>query len=80
MSASHSTPSGAGGTARAEIEPVLLTPEQAARALSIGRSKVYELIFSGALASVKIGGSRRIPVDALADFITNLRSDERTRA
>jgi excisionase family DNA binding protein len=37
--------------------PVLLVrPEDAARALGIGRTKVYELIRSGALRSVRVGG------------------------
>ena len=46
--------------------PVLLVcPEDAARALGIGRTKVYELMRSGALRSVRLDGSRRIPVTAL---------------
>ena len=43
--------------------PVLLVcPEDAAHVLGIGRTKVYELIRSGALRSVRVGGLRRIPV------------------
>ena len=42
--------------------PVLLVrPEVAARVLGVGRTKVYELIRSGALRSVRVGGLRRIP-------------------
>jgi hypothetical protein len=37
---------------------VLLTPEDAAEALSIGRTRVYERIRTGALGSVTIGSSR----------------------
>jgi excisionase family DNA binding protein len=37
--------------------------------LSIGRSKVYELIGTAELASVRIGTSPRIPADALAEFV-----------
>lgn len=44
--------------------------------LSIGRSKVYELIGTGELASVRIGTSRRVPADALVEFVTQLRSPE----
>ncbi|WP_328668841.1 helix-turn-helix domain-containing protein [Streptomyces sp. NBC_00328] len=41
-----------------------------ARALDeIGRSKVYDLIRSRRLASIKIDGARRIPADAVRDFI-----------
>ena len=56
------------------VEKLLLKPEEAAELLSIGRSKVYELIGTGELASVRIGTSRRIPADALADFVRELRS------
>jgi excisionase family DNA binding protein len=57
------------------MEKVLLTPEEAAQALSIGRSKVYELLRAGALASVRIGASRRIPVDAVRAYVDALAGD-----
>jgi len=53
--------------------PVLLVrPEDAARVLGVGRTKVYELIRSGALRSVRVGGLRRIPVAALKEFVPRL--------
>jgi excisionase family DNA binding protein len=58
------------------MDKMLLTPEEAAEALSIGRSKLYELIGCGALESVRIGGSRRIPVDALERFVEALTDRE----
>jgi len=54
---------------------LLLTPEEAARALRVGRSKVYDLMRSGALRSVKIGGSRRVSATALADYVARLEQD-----
>lgn len=57
------------------LERALLTPEQAARVLGIGRSKVYELILAGSLGSVKIGACRRVPADAIDTFVASLRSD-----
>lgn len=51
---------------------LLLTPEEAARQLSIGRTKVFALMESGALRSVKIGRSRRIPAEALIEYIATL--------
>jgi excisionase family DNA binding protein len=42
-------------------EPLLLTPEQAARRLSVGRTTVYTLMASGELLSVNIGRCRRVP-------------------
>ena len=52
---------------------LLLTPTEAARALGIGRSKLYELLQAGALDSVRIGICRRIPADALTELIGRLR-------
>ena len=40
---------------------LLLTVPEAAEALAISRSKLYELLASGAIASIRIDGSRRIP-------------------
>lgn len=60
----------------ADVPRLLLTPEEAAAALGIGRSTVYELILSCALESVKIGASRRIPTEALAAYIATLRSPQ----
>jgi excisionase family DNA binding protein len=54
------------------MEKLLLTPEETAQVLSVGRSKVYELLASGELTSVRIGGSRRIPVHAVTTFIERL--------
>lgn len=61
--------------------PILLTPVEAARALGIGRSKLYELLQAGVLESVRIGACRRIPATALSDLVANLRvpaGEERT--
>lgn len=55
------------------MNKLLLTPSEAAMALGIGRSKVYELMRSGALASVRIDSCRRIPVDDLAALVGRLR-------
>ena len=41
---------------------LLLTVPEAAEALAISRSKLYELLASGAVASIRIDGSRRIPL------------------
>ncbi|QOS60393.1 excisionase family DNA-binding protein [Thermobifida fusca] len=38
---------------------ILLTVPEAARVLAISRSKLYELLVSGAVRSLRIGGSRR---------------------
>jgi excisionase family DNA binding protein len=55
------------------LDKRLLTPEEAAQVLSIGRSKVYELMRTGRLESVRIGASRRVPMAAIEDYIDRLR-------
>ncbi|GAA3779889.1 helix-turn-helix domain-containing protein [Streptomyces chiangmaiensis] len=54
-------------TATAEL---LTVPEVMAR-LKLGRSTVYDLIRSRRLVSITIGRARRIPADAVRDFITH---------
>ena len=56
--------------------PLLLTPAEAARRLSIARSSLYELLLTGEIVSIKIGRSRRIPLDALSDFIDRKKRDQ----
>jgi excisionase family DNA binding protein len=51
---------------------LLLRPEEVAQALSIGRSTVFELMRTGELRSVKIGALRRIPTDAVAEYLDGL--------
>ena len=48
----------------------LFSPNSAAHALDLSRSKVYDLMKSGNLRYVQIGADRRIP----ADEITRLAS------
>jgi excisionase family DNA binding protein len=59
------------------MEKLLLSPAEAAAHLSIGRSKVYELMRLGRLRSVKIGASRRITQAALTDYIAALTEEGR---
>jgi excisionase family DNA binding protein len=51
---------------------VLLTVEAAAAQLSISRTRMYALIKTGDVASVRIGRLRRVPADALAEFVRRL--------
>ena len=55
------------------MDKMLLTPTEAAAALGIGRSKVYELLRAGTLASVRIDSCRRIPLEDLTAMIDRLR-------
>jgi excisionase family DNA binding protein len=64
-----------GATVRQQPAKLLLTPEEAAAMLSVGRTRVYELIANGELAAIRIGRSRRIPVLVLERFVRQLLED-----
>jgi len=55
-----------------EIAPVLYRVEEAAEALRIGRTVVYELIRCGRLRTVKVGTRRLVPVEAVAEYVASL--------
>jgi excisionase family DNA binding protein len=57
------------------MEKLLLTAEETAEVLGIGRTKVYELIRLGLIESVKIQGSRRIPTVAVHNYVERLRRE-----
>jgi len=50
----------------------LLTVPEVMTALRLSRAKVYDLIRSGELTTVKIGRCRRIPPTAVSDYIARL--------
>ena len=58
-----------------DVSRLLLTVPEAAGALAISRSKLYELLAVGAIASVRIDGSRRIPLLALESYVATLMRD-----
>jgi excisionase family DNA binding protein len=58
-----------------ELTPaVLLTVEEAARRLNIGRTTMYALVSAGVVESVTIGRLRRVPSECLDNFVAALRS------
>ena len=57
-------------------ERLLYTVEDAADALRLSRSKVYEEMAAGRLESVKVGRSRRIPRGAIVAYVDRLRTFE----
>ena len=62
-------------TAAVDVPVLLVRPEDAAIALGVSRTKVYELMASGRLSSLKIGRSRRIPVEALTAFVSAISKE-----
>ena len=57
------------------VAPLLLKPEEAAEALGIARTRVYQLMRAGDIQSVKIGKVRRIPVAALQAYVDRLQRE-----
>ncbi|MEU7868301.1 helix-turn-helix domain-containing protein [Dactylosporangium sp. NPDC049140] len=51
---------------------VVLTIEEAAQWLGIGRTTMYALVMSGEVRSVTIGRLRRVPVQCLEEYVQSL--------
>ncbi len=58
------------------MDKLLLTVEEAAEVLSLGRTVIYGLMAQGVLESVVVGRSRRVPVEALNLFVQGLPRDK----
>jgi len=54
------------------VTPLLLNVDEAAEALRLSRSLLYELIRSGRLRTVKAGRRRLVPVSALGEYVVSL--------
>jgi len=57
---------------RVEELPLLLTVDEAANVLRIGRNGAYAAVADGSLPSIRIGRTIRIPRDALAALLVPL--------
>lgn len=66
---------GAASGVEDDVEKLLLTPYEAAQVLGIGRSKLYQLMRAGTVASIRIGSCRRIPAASLPDLIAQLQAN-----
>lgn len=58
-----------------EVVAVVYRVEEAAQALRLSRSIIYELIRSGRLRTVKQGSRRLVPVAALQEYLDALPTD-----
>lgn len=50
-------------------ERMLYRPQEAAEAIGVSRARVYELIASNVIPSIRIGTSIRVPVEDLRNWI-----------
>ena len=56
------------------MERILLRPNEVTEMLGIGRSRVYEMLATGELPSVRIGRCIRVPVNALKEWVNDRQS------
>ncbi|MEV0254435.1 helix-turn-helix domain-containing protein [Streptomyces sp. NPDC050732] len=68
------------GTNGAPVTRLLYTPEEAAEALAIGRSLIYEEIRLGRLQTVRIGRRRLVPPDYVTAYIDLLKRESEAAA
>ncbi len=61
-----------------DATPLVLTIEQAARRLGIGRTLMYALVTSGEIESVTIGRLRRVPAECVTEYVNRLRQQNTT--
>lgn len=54
------------------VEPLLYEVDEAGRALRLSRMRIYELIRSKRLRTVKLGRRRLVPVAALTEYVASL--------
>lgn len=75
---SHELDNKAGAAKQGELKPEFLRPAAACRVFALGRTKIYELIAEGKIASVSLRrrgqrhGSRLISYDSLKNYLESL--------
>ena len=55
-------------------EPEVMTVIEAAKVLRLGKNKTYDLINSGRLSSIKVGGKTIIPKMCIVSFLTDTKN------
>lgn len=60
-------------TTTPDTQRLVYTIDEAAAALRISRTKLYELLADGQIESIHIGRSHKIPADALRTYLARLR-------
>lgn len=57
------------------MNPLLVSVPEAGQALGIGKRLAWELVYSGELASVRVGRRRLVPVAELERFVSGQLQD-----
>ena len=58
-----------------DVARLLYRPAEAAEAISVSRSRMYELIARGDIPCIRVGGVIRVPVDKLREWVTRQLAD-----
>jgi excisionase family DNA binding protein len=58
-----------------DLEPLAVSPRQACRLLSIGNTRLYQLLSDGELASYREGRGRRITMHSIRRRLARLLAD-----
>jgi len=58
------------------MDKLLLTPREAAEALSVSGSKLYQLLAAGESRSVRIDGCRRVAASELRRYVERLGAEQ----
>ncbi len=59
-----------------DFKPIYVSIPEAMRLLSIGRTKIYDLVNSGSLFRVHVGAKSLICVESIERFAASLRKGE----
>ena len=51
------------------MDKLLLKVSEAGEMIGVGRSRMYEMLYTGEIPSIRIGKSIRIPVKALNEWV-----------
>lgn len=59
------------------MEALLLKPTDCMGALNLGRSKIYELIATQELKSIRVGRAIRVPMSALKEYVERQEASQK---
>ena len=62
------------------MEKLLLRPAEAADALGVSRSKLYELLADGDLPVIRVGHTVRVPAEALREWLKSRLVEQQPQA
>ena len=57
-------------TDKQSLQPIAVSPSEAARVAGVGRTTLYAALSAGDLRSIKIGTRRLITLDAIRDWLS----------